>query len=268
MKRRVITLLTDFGLTDPYVSAMKGVILDICPSAKLIDISHQIGKFGIREAALKLAFAAQYFESGTIHLVVVDPGVGSSRKAIIITTKHYAFVGPDNGVLSIAAEKDGIKKIVEIKNKKMFRKNISNTFHGRDIFSPVAAYLARRVALKRFGPNLRNFVKLEIPKPSISHREINAEILYVDGFGNIITNIDVDLLKKANISHKSKIQVRINEIIHEIPICNFYSEVYKEELLGIVGSTGYFEISVNQGSAANLFNAKITDKIKIKLATA
>ncbi|MHA1378162.1 MAG: SAM hydrolase/SAM-dependent halogenase family protein [Candidatus Helarchaeota archaeon] len=263
MKRRVITLLTDFGLADPYVSSMKGVILNICPNAKIVDISHQIGKFNIREAAFKLAFTAQYFEPNTIHLVVVDPGVGSSRKALIVITKRYLFIGPDNGVLSIAAQKDGIKRIVEITNKKFFRKKVSNTFHGRDVFSPIAAYLARRVAVKRFGPNIKNLLKLEFPSPVTANNKINGEILYIDGFGNIITNIDSAVLKKMSISHKSKIEIQINNEIMNIPICNSYSEVIKGNLLGIIGSSGYLEISANQGNAASLFKASITDKIKI-----
>ena len=264
MKRRVVTLLTDFGLADPYVSTMKGVILKICPNAKLVDISHQISRHNIREAAFKLAFAAPYFEPFTIHLVVVDPGVGSSRKPIIIVTNRYFFVGPDNGVLSVAAENDGIKRIIEIKNKNFFRKPVSDTFHGRDIFSPIAANIAKRVALKRFGPNIKNIVKLDVPKPILSQNTINGEILYIDGFGNIITNIDSEFLKQINISHKSKIEVTIVDKINVIPVCKSYIEVYKGELLGIVGSNGYLEISANQSNAAEILDIDISDKISIK----
>ena len=182
MKQRIITILTDFGLQDPYVASMKGVILSINPDVQLIDISHEIGKFNIQEAAFKLAASVPYFTPSTIHLVVVDPGVGSDRKPLIVLTRHYFFIGPDNGVLSLAAEQDGIKRIIEIQNKNFIRKPVSNTFHGRDLFAPVAAYVAKRVALKKFGPNIRKMVKLKIPEVVISHNEIKGKILYIDGF--------------------------------------------------------------------------------------
>ncbi|MFX1449844.1 MAG: S-adenosyl-l-methionine hydroxide adenosyltransferase family protein, partial [Promethearchaeota archaeon] len=161
MKQRIITLLTDFGLEDPYVATMKGVILSICPTADIVDISHQIRKFNIREAAFKLAFIAQYFTPSTIHMVVIDPGVGSSRKSLVITTDNYIFIGPDNGVLYPAAEKDGIKNIIEIKNKDLFLKPVSNTFHGRDIFAPVAAHVANQFPLEKIGPPIKKIIKLD-----------------------------------------------------------------------------------------------------------
>ncbi len=266
MKRRIITLLTDFGLADPYVSSMKAVILKIYPDAQIVDISHQIGKFNINEAAFKLAFTASYFEPDTIHLVVVDPGVGSSRKPIIVLTKRHLYVGPDNGVLSVAAEIDGIERIVEITNKNMFLKPVSNTFHGRDVFAPVAAYLAKRVALKKFGPNIGKMVKLDFPKPITSHGQILGEVLYVDGFGNIITNVDADVLKKSNISQDTLIEFKIIENKQEFKLCNSYNDVYKGELLAIIGSSGYLEVSANQSSAANLLNVNVKDKFSINVA--
>lgn len=196
MRNRIITLLTDFGLQDPYVSSMKGVILTIYPKAQIIDISHQINKFNIREAAFKLALTAQYFPSNTIHLVVIDPGVGSARKALIVLTTHYFFVGPDNGVLSLAAEKDEIKSIIEIQNKEFFLTHVSNTFHGRDIFAPVAAFLAKKVPLKKFGIFIKKMVKLDFSQAAIINNEIKGAVWYIDGYGNIITNIHSDLLKK------------------------------------------------------------------------
>ncbi len=265
MKRRIITLLTDFGLQDPYVSVMKGVILTICPTAEIVDISHQIGKFNIREAAFKLAFTAKYFEPNTIHLVVVDPGVGSSRKSLIISTENYFFIGPDNGVLSLAAEKDGIKRIIEITNEDLFLKPVSNTFHGRDIFAPVAAHVANHIPLNKIGSDRNEMIKLSLTKAAMISNEIFGEVLYTDGFGNIVTNINSDLLKKLNISHKTKMEIEIKAKLENIILCNSYNEVKKGELLGIIGSSGNLEISANQKSAANLLNAEINDKIRVRV---
>ncbi|MFX0134408.1 MAG: S-adenosyl-l-methionine hydroxide adenosyltransferase family protein [Candidatus Hodarchaeota archaeon] len=268
MKRRIITLLTDFGLRDPYVSTMKGVILSICPTAEIVDISHQIRKFNINEAAFKLAFTAKYFKPSTIHLVVVDPGVGSSRKSLVVSTKNYFFIGPDNGVLSLAAEQDGIKRIIEITNEDLFLKPVSNTFHGRDIFSPIAAHVANEYPLEKIGPNTKKMIKLDFPQSVVTTDKINGAVLYIDGFGNIVTNINSELLKKLNVSHKTILEIQIKSKFKNIIMCNSYNEVTKEKLLGIIGSSGYLEISANQANAANLFNAEITDKISVKVSKA
>ena len=161
---KIVTLTTDFGLRDPYVAEMKAVILSICPEAAIVDVSHDVGKFDVRTGAYMLASAAPYFPKGTIHVAVVDPGVGTARRCLIVETKQSFFVGPDNGVLVLAGDKQGIVSIREITNPKLMLPNVSSTFHGRDIFAPAAAHLANRVAPADFGAEVRDMVKPEFAR--------------------------------------------------------------------------------------------------------
>ena len=264
--KKVITLLTDFGLRDPYVGAMKGVILSICPDANIVDISHEIRKFDIRQGAYVLAASAPFFPKGTIHVGVVDPGVGTSRKAIIIETKKSFYIGPDNGLLTLAALREGVKKVVQITNSKYMLPRVSRTFHGRDIFAPAAAYLANGVPIENFGPLLEEYEILSFSKPHVRKDQIEGEIIYVDGFGNIVTNIYSEILEKVGISEEDKIKVLLNDKLGKVlKICKAYNEVKKGEFLAIIGSGNFLEISINQGNAAKKLNVKEGTKIKIKL---
>ncbi len=257
----IITLLTDFGEKDPYVGIMKGVILSICPNAKMIDLSHEIEQHNIRDGAFFLKSVTNYYPKGAIHLVVVDPGVGSERGALIIKTKKFYFVGPDNGILSLAAKIDGIEKVVKIKNTTYFLKPISNTFHGRDIFAPVAGHLAQNEPIENFGTEIKDWIQLEIP--SITKNEmIQAEIIHIDRFGNVITNIPRTFLTDFV---GKELEIKIEKKIHTIPFCTTYSQVQVGNILGIIGSSDYLEISINQGNAAERLGVQVEDQIDIRL---
>jgi len=183
---RLITLLTDFGMKDWFVGAMKGVILSLQPRATVVDITHEIPTGDVRAGAFALAASYWLFPRGTIHLAVVDPGVGSQRKAIAVRTTDYVFLGPDNGVLSWALARQKVRAIHALENEHYFLRNVSRTFHGRDIFSPVAAHLSRGVSIKRLGPPLLDFQRLEWPEPRQRKGRIEGQVVYIDRFGNAI----------------------------------------------------------------------------------
>ena len=200
----MITLTSDFGLKDPYVAEMKGVILSINPKATLIDVTHEVEKFNIRMAAFMLASAASYFPDGTVHLAVVDPGVGTQRRAILIQSKKSFFVGPDNGILILAAQNQDIEHVYELTNPKFMLPKISSTFQGRDIFAPAAAYLDKGVQPSEFGPEIKDPVNPEFTIIKRTNSSLIGEVMHIDGFGNIITNInETDIvqnqLEKVNV---------------------------------------------------------------------
>ncbi|MHA1144008.1 MAG: SAM hydrolase/SAM-dependent halogenase family protein [Candidatus Helarchaeota archaeon] len=255
-KRPIVTLLTDFGWRDPYISSMKGVILTISRDAQIVDISHSGPKFNIRFGAYLIAFSAPFFPPGTVHAVVVDPGVGSDRLPIAIETiSGHFFVGPDNGIFSLVIEKcGGIKKVVEIKNKKYLLEERSDTFHGRDVFAPVAAHLASGVPIDEIGPALNEIIKLEIQAPVIKNKTIEGAILFTDSFGNAITNIPKELINKLRIRKGSYIEFELGAMTREVKFCKSYSEVKKHDFLMVMGSRGLLEISMNQGNAAESLN--------------
>lgn len=261
MTSSIITLTTDFGLRDPYVAEMKAVILNIKPNAKIIDITHEIEKFNIRMGAYVLASAAPYFPKNTIHVVVVDPGVGTKRKPIIIKTKNAYYIGPDNGVLVLAAKNEGILHVYEISNREVMLPKVSDTFHGRDIFAPAAAYLANGTALARFGPEIHDIVVPEFTKVVKQKDRVTGEILHVDGFGNLITNIGKRELKLMDVNETVNIRLKGRKL--KLKLCKSYASVKLGEPLAIIGSHNFLEISVNQGNASERFNVKVGDKITL-----
>ncbi|MEM2914122.1 MAG: SAM-dependent chlorinase/fluorinase [Candidatus Bathyarchaeia archaeon] len=207
-KPAVITLLSDFGLRDPYVAEMKAVIISICPTAIIVDISHEIKKFDIRMGAFVLAESAPYFPEGTIHVAVVDPGVGTKRRPIIIETKQSIYVGPDNGLLMLSAQREKIKHVYEIANPKYMRKDVSDTFHGRDIFSPVAAHLAKGIAASDLGPEICDPVVPGFVKPVVLNSEIEGEFIHIDDFGNLVSNITLRDLEEIGTKKGEKIRLK------------------------------------------------------------
>jgi S-adenosylmethionine hydrolase len=246
MPAPLITLTTDFGLSDHYVGVMKGVILSISPTARIVDISHGVGAYEIAEAAFTLSQAYRYFPRGTVHVVVVDPGVGTSRRAILAQAAGQHFIAPDNGVLSMlyAREKH---KVRAISNIRYFLKPLSHTFHGRDLFAPVAAHLAGGVTPARFGKPIKDYLRLDFDKPARTGRRTwTGAILKVDRFGNIVTNFSVkefpDLAKRAFEMAVGPRRIGV--------IAQHYAECGFGEPFLIVGSAGYYEISVGQASAA------------------
>ena len=195
--------------------------------------------------------------------MVVDPGVGSERKPIIIQSEHYFFVGPDNGVLSLAADQDKVQKVVEITNRRYYLEPVSDTFHGRDIFAPVAAHLVENRAIESFGTLIQDWIQITIPKAQVSGNKIHGEIIHIDKFGNVITNISQQIFQTVLQSNENKLKLMINKRTLTIPLCKSYNEGEIGDLLGIFGSTGFLEISRNQASAANSLEIEINDKISI-----
>jgi S-adenosylmethionine hydrolase len=259
-KQSIITLTTDFDLYDGYVGVMKGVIANINPLARVIDISNKIGPHDVFQAACVINNSYAYFPKGTIHIVVVDPGVGSSREIICLKTDNYMFLAPDNGVLSFIIEKEKTPSVREVTNKELFLKEISNTFHGRDIFAPVAAHLSKGQDFKGLGGDISKTNKIDLPKPIRSpNGEITAEIIYVDSFGNLVTNINREVIDNVKVgTDRLSITMgrrRINGI------CDSYTAVGDNEALAIFGSSGYLEISINRGNARDVLELEKGDKL-------
>jgi len=243
----IITLLTDFGTEDSYVGAMKGVILSINPDATIIDISHQIPPQDITAGAFVLSQAAPFFPKGTVHIAVVDPGVGGKRKPILIQTDRYFFVGPDNGIFSLALQNERIRQKIHLTNKDYFLGYISSTFHGRDIFSPVGAYLSLGIDPAMLGKKIKQIKNLGFKKPYVKGRKITGEIIHIDRFGNLITNIDERLLKKVFKNRIFEVEVCDNIIKRFVPS---YTNAKQGEPIGLIGSSGLMEIAMREKNAS------------------
>jgi S-adenosyl-L-methionine hydrolase (adenosine-forming) len=262
MNRPVITLLTDFGAGDHYAGAMKGVILDICPDAQLVDISHEVTPYAITEAAFTLSQAWVCFPAGSIHLVVVDPGVGSSRRPILVEAEGHLFVAPDNGVLTMVYGAAPLHEVREITASRYFRKPVSRTFHGRDIFGPVAAQLANGLAPDEAGTRIGDYLRLGFAMPvRTGHRTWAGTILKVDRFGNVITNFDSESWQRLAVE---RFEMKIGQRTVARTASN-YAEVDEGELFVIAGSAGFLEISMNRGSAAKTAGARSGDALEIRL---
>jgi S-adenosylmethionine hydrolase len=262
MNRPVITLLTDFGTTDHYVAAMKGVILGICPNAHLIDITHQIPPYQILEAAFTLSQAWPYFPPGSIHLIVVDPGVGSSRRPLLAEAGGHIFVAPDNGVLTLVRKATGTLKTRELTAERFFRHPVSRTFHGRDIFAPVAAHLATGVPPAEFGTEVSDPVILPAADPVETSPGVwTGTVLHVDHFGNIVTNFTNNL--SAELA-KGRFEVTLGEYrIYQFH--KDYSSSRAGELFLIQGSSGYLEVSARQAHAASQVGISLSHELTLRL---
>jgi S-adenosylmethionine hydrolase len=262
MKHPVITLLTDFGTADHYVAAMKGVILSICPNAELVDISHEITPYAIPEGAFTLAQAWQCFPKGTIHLAVVDPGVGSSRRAIAAETSGHYFLAPDNGLLSMVLAGGHNTKIREISAKQYFRQPVSRTFHGRDIFAPVAAHLASGLPINKLGKTIDDPVSGTFAEPvQIAEGAWSGTVLKIDRFGNAITNLERDTFRGiANRPFRLELGRRA-----VTRFCATYAGAPKNQPFAIFGSSGYVEISLNQSNAAHALRVASGSAIRLVL---
>ncbi len=248
MTRPLITLTTDFGLSDHYVGTMKGVILKICPTARIVDISHGISAFEIPEAAFTLSQACGYFPRATVHVAIVDPGVGTARRPILAKADGQYFIAPDNGVLSMIYAR-GPHKVRAISSDRYFLKPVSQTFHGRDIFAPVAAHLATGIAPPRFGKVIEDYLRLSFDKPERTGRRTwTGTILKVDRFGNIVTNFKVEDFPDLG---KRTFEMAAGPQCIAVLARN-YAQCGPGELFLIVGSAGYYEISASQESAAKL----------------
>ena len=248
----IVTLTTDFGLVDHFVGAMKGVLLDVFPGTKIVDITHAVQAFDVFDGALTIAEAYKCFPGGTTHMVVVDPGVGSARRPILVTAGEHYFVAPDNGVLSLVYERAQTVLVREITSSHYFRQPISATFHGRDVFAPVAANLAKGVDPAKFGDEITDYVRFAAPQVKVApDRSLRGIVLKIDRFGNLVTNIRPS--DAPQIFGENPPPFRITAGKHEITeICTHYAQGAPGKAFAILGSMGYLEISANRGTAAKL----------------
>ncbi len=267
----IITLLTDFGLQDEYVGVMKGVILSISPDVKIVDITHLISPQDLFQAAYTLKSSYRYFPKNTVHVVVVDPGVGSDRAVLAVKMNGHIFLAPDNGVLGLILEEEEPDLIVRVENNEFFLETVSQTFHGRDVFAPVAAHISKGIRINQLGTPQKKeaLVCLKIKKPVISEKgEIFGEIVSIDRFGNLITSIDLDFLEASyNCSCKSETieNVRITLGEHRISgLSKTYSSVAPQTPLAVIGSSGHLEIALSNGSAKQYYNADKGDTVCIR----
>jgi S-adenosyl-L-methionine hydrolase (adenosine-forming) len=259
--RPLITLLTDFGTRDAYVAGLKGVILSLNPEANLVDLSHEVPPQDVRAGALILAAAAPYFPPGAIHLAVVDPGVGSPRRAVAARCREQFWVGPDNGVFHLIFSRAPGLTLVSLENPAYFRPRVSATFHGRDIFAPVAAHLSLGVDLDHFGPRITDPVSLNFPEPGFGPEAVRGEIIWVDRFGNLVSNIPAaDLtawLGQARL-HLSLGSLRLQGLART------YMETAPGEFLALEGSHGFLEIACTMDNAARRLQAGVGLAVEIR----
>jgi S-adenosylmethionine hydrolase len=245
--RPVIALLTDFGTQDHYAGTMKGVILGICADVTLVDITHDIPVHDVLTGALELAAAFRYFPSGTIFLVVVDPGVGSARRGVAVDAGSYRFVAPDNGVLTAVLRETPPKRVVELTERRYARPTVSRTFEGRDRFAPAAAWIAKGIQLTALGRSVSDVHRLDIPVPQLGDGSIDGLVLRVDRFGNLVTNIDRRAVEKLGQSSAVRIVADGTPVARLVAT---YAEIQPGEVCALFGSTDHLELAANSDSAA------------------
>jgi len=262
----IITLTTDFGVDDEYVGVMKGVILSINPAAIIVDITHHIEPQDLLQAAYIIKYSFKYFPEGTVHIVVVDPGVGSDRAIIALEMTGHIFVAPDNGTLTFLMDEGNIGSIVRVEDSRYFLESVSRTFHGRDIFAPVAAYLSKGIGIKVLGVLVDkvDLKRLSVKCAGISNSgELVGAVVFIDRFGNLITNIDAKSLDKfCKTCKKERLEFRIGKK-KIIGLSKTYENVLPQSPLAIIGSRGYLEIAVNCGNARSYFMADRGDTVTV-----
>ncbi len=262
MNGRVVTLLTDFGIDDPYVGMMKGVMLNINPTIRLIDLTHHIPPQNVRAGAFILAAACSYFPKGTVHLAIVDPGVGTERRLIAARSENYYFVGPDNGIFSLVWNHEKPMEIVSLDNPGYWLEDISTTFHGRDIMAPVAAHISKGVELREFGSSYTPVGKLPWSPVIIEHGKIKGEVIYIDRFGNLVTSIRVRDIPED--SFPDRVLIRIGKWIIK-GISRTYGDASPGSLIALIGSYGYLEIAVTGGSAQEKTGLSWDEPVEVSL---
>lgn len=254
----IITLTTDFGLADPFVGIMKGVILGIAPAVSIVDITHEVPSYGVLEGAIALDASYRYFPAGTIHVAVVDPGVGSERRPIAVRSEGQIFIAPDNGVLSLACGRGAVAPdVYHLTNRALFNESVSRTFHGRDVFAPAAGHLAAGRPLETVGPRLSDWTRIDLPDVQRVESGLSrGVVLRIDKFGNLITNVPGGVLGSG-----FRIRIAGAEVRR---LVSSYAEAPPGELVAIVGSYGYVEISIREGSAAKTLNAAAMAEIEVE----
>jgi S-adenosyl-L-methionine hydrolase (adenosine-forming) len=264
----IVTIVSDFGLCDEYAGVMKGVILSICPAASIVDITHQIDPQDIVQAAYLIPSFYRFFPLGTVHLIVVDPGVGGERDILAVSHRGHVFIAPDNGVLTLLMSREKSDTIVRINNANYFLKPVSSSFHGRDIFAPISAQIINGLTLKDLGTRIEceDIIRLKDLSCRLSKTgELFGKIISIDRFGNLTTNIDSDsLLALCQSKFKNNIQIRISA--HEISgLSDRYSNAELNAPLALIGSRNYLEIAVNCGSAEEYFKAHKGDPVQVTI---
>jgi S-adenosyl-L-methionine hydrolase (adenosine-forming) len=258
----LISLLTDFGLLDPFVGEMKAVILSICPETRIVDITHHVQKFDVRLGSFLLAGAASYFPSGTIHVGVVDPGVGSSRRAIVVQSRRAVYVGPDNGLLVPAAQRESILHVYELTNRSFMRNEISAAFHGRDVFAPAAAHLACGKVPQECGPEISDYIRPFYSQPAFDGKAITCEVFHIDSFGNIVTNVS-DHIERLRLKFGDKVSLTIKKKQVPARFVQTYSDLKRKEFGILFGSHGFLEIACREASAADRVHARIGSVVHV-----
>jgi S-adenosyl-L-methionine hydrolase (adenosine-forming) len=260
MARPIVALITDFGTRDHYAGTMKGVVLGLCPEATLVDITHDIPPHDVRTAALELAASYRYFPSGTIFLVVVDPGVGSARRALVADAGDYRFVAPDNGVLSAVFRDHKPKRVVELSERRYARPTVSRTFEGRDRFAPAAGWLARGTEPTAMGRPASQWHVLDLPEPRLEDTRLEGEVVHVDRFGNLVSNIDRRVFEQFRQDAGIEIAVDGQSVER---LVTTYAEVPTGTVCALFGSSEHLELAVNGGSAADLLRLGLGAAIRI-----
>ena len=261
----IITLLTDFGSQDYFVGAMKGVILSVNPSAQIVDITHEVPPQDIHAGAFNLLASYKAFPSGTIHVAVIDPGVGSRRRPLLIECGGQFFIGPDNGIFGWICEREGKVRAVHIENEKFFRHPVSATFHGRDVFAPVAAALSTGVAMEEFGDLVNDYVRLEsLAVKTLADGQVEARVIHVDRFGNCVTNLTRDHVSEDSFKAGAKLLLNGRDIS---AFRRFFAESVdrQNELFCIFGSAGFLEITAQNSSAATILDARCGQPVVLVL---
>lgn len=259
---RVITLTTDFGPDSPYVAQMKGVILGIHPAANIVDVTHSIRPQNVQQGAIVLRDVTRFFPAGTIHVAVVDPGVGTDRQIVYAEIAGGHYLAPDNGLLSLLTREVQPRQLVAVTNRVYFRDEISHTFHGRDIFAPVAAHLSLGVDPALLGPAMDKLVSLSWPEPKPLDDGVEGEIVDVDHFGNLMTNIAEQSLASLPVPRQRwEIQVAGRVIVG---LSRTYGERSADEVIALVGSSGYLEIAQVGGNAVQQLAARVGDAVRVQ----
>ena len=262
---RIVTFTTDFGLNDPFVGIMHGVVLNIHPETTVVDVCHAVASYDVFDGAWTIAQAYRFFPPRTVHVVVVDPGVGGTRRPIIVETDDYIFVAPDNGVLSLVEMREPKFSVRHITAERYFLQPVSRTFHGRDVFSPVAGWLSKGVTPAEFGPEISDYARLALPTVErIGENSLRGVVLKVDKFGNLITNLSEQEAPSlfATTAPRVKLLVAGQTITR---VCRSYAEGGDDEFFAILGSSGYLEIAARQASAAEKLSAGVGTPVGVIL---
>jgi hypothetical protein len=260
-KARIATLLSDFGTADPYVAEMKGVLIGMAPGVQIIDISHEVRSHDVLAGAFILAQAVPYFPAGTVHVVVVDPGVGTERRILAASLGGHRVVFPDNGIITLLQQRLPLEEIVAVLNVRFLPRQRSRTFHGRDVFAPVAAHVLNGLPLTRLGPRPDTYTLLDLPEPREANGTLVGQVIYVDRFGNLVSNLSEELI--------SRFRIRADHLCvtcggRDIgPMSGAYAHVAEGSPLVLLNSMGLVEVAVNRGRACDVLGADVGSEIRL-----